>query len=96
MHVADADQVRDPPGQHPGLAGAGSGHDQHRTAGVHDGLALRRVEAGEQLLLADLAARRSAGCGRVAPRPVAAALGAPLERRTGVEGRAEQVGKEGV
>ena len=42
-HLAFADQVGDPVGEHPGLAGARSGHHQHRTALVEYGLPLGRV-----------------------------------------------------
>lgn len=58
MHPPDAHQVRDPPGQHPCLAGAGARNDQHGAVGVHDGLALRRVQALEQFVLAHLAPSR--------------------------------------
>ena len=66
MHPADADQVRDPPGQHPGLAGAGTRDHEHRAVGMHDGLALRRVQAVEQFVLAHLApCRPFLGCRRL-------------------------------
>ena len=83
-----ADQVGDPPGQHPGLARAGAGHHQHGAAGVQHGLALRRVEAGEQFLLAD--PPDAAGARR---RPAGAA-GAAVSG--GWKAVGEQVGKQGV
>ncbi len=48
--VALRDQPGDPPGQHPGLARAGSGDDEQRRPGVRHGPALRLVEAVEQLV----------------------------------------------
>ena len=42
VHAAGGQQVGDPVGQHPGLAGAGAGHDEQRRARVHDGGALLR------------------------------------------------------
>ncbi len=48
LHAAGAEQVGDPVGEHPGLAGAGAGHDQQRRAGVQHGLALRVVHALQQ------------------------------------------------
>src|SRR6185312_11604496 len=50
MDVALADQVRDPPGQYPGLARAGTRHHKHRATLVQHRLALGRVETLEQLL----------------------------------------------
>ena len=50
MRVPLADQVGDPPGEHPGLARAGAGDDQHRRALVQHRLALRRVQALQQLV----------------------------------------------
>ena len=50
MGVALGQQPGDPPSQHPGLAGAGAGHDEQRRARVHDRLALRLVEPGEELV----------------------------------------------
>ena len=38
------DQPGDPPGQDPGLAGAGAGHNQQRTTDVGDRIELRRVQ----------------------------------------------------
>ncbi len=38
--IPGGDQVGDPPGQHPGLAGAGTGHDEQGTAPVEHRLAL--------------------------------------------------------
>ena len=58
VDLALAHQVRDPAGQHPGLARAGAGHHQHRGALVQHGLTLRRVETREQVDL-----RRSGGSG---------------------------------
>ena len=50
LRAADGQQVGDPPGQHPGLARAGTGHHQQRRAAVLDGVPLRRIETLEQLL----------------------------------------------
>ena len=50
VRAAFGDQPGDPPGQHPGLPGAGSRHDEQRRALVHHGLALRLVQPLEQLL----------------------------------------------
>ena len=44
------EQVGDAVGEHARLARAGAGQDEQRTVGVGDGLALRLVEAGEQVL----------------------------------------------
>ena len=41
--------MRDPTGEHTGLARAGPGDDQQRPAAVLDGLALRRVEVRDQV-----------------------------------------------
>ena len=53
MHIAFGHQVGDPAGQHPGLAGARAGHDQHRAAGVHHRFSLRHVEAVQQHRIRD-------------------------------------------
>ena len=45
---AGAHQVRDPVGEHAGLARPGAGEDQQRPVAVQDGLALGLVEALEQ------------------------------------------------
>ena len=47
--VAGGQQVGDPAGEHPGLARPGAGDDQQRAAAVLDGLALRRVEVGDEV-----------------------------------------------
>jgi hypothetical protein len=52
-------QVRDPVGQHPGLAGAGTGHDEQRRTGVHDRLPLWAVQADQQGLGVDPPGRRT-------------------------------------
>ena len=57
MGLALLDQPGDPAGQHPGLAGAGAGHDQQRRTGVHDRRTLWLVEPVEQ----GLGGRRTAG-----------------------------------
>ncbi len=94
MHPADAHQVRDPPGQHPRLAGAGARNDQHRAVGVHDGLALRRVQPVEQFVLAHLPPRRPfLGTRRLLAGRRLLTGGRPHRR---LEGRAEQVRKEGL
>ena len=49
VHPALADQIADPPGQHPGLARTGAGHHQHRPALVQHRLPLRRVQSLQQL-----------------------------------------------
>ncbi|MPN53412.1 hypothetical protein SDC9_201076 [bioreactor metagenome] len=56
MDVPDAHQVRDPAGQHPSLARPGTGHHQHRAAGVQHRFSLRRVQIGDQLILGHLVA----------------------------------------
>jgi len=48
MDVALPDQVGDPPGQHPGLAGSGPGDHEHRAAGMQHRLPLWRVESLQQ------------------------------------------------
>ena len=40
------DQVRDAVGEHPRLAGAGTGDDEQRAVAVHDRVELIRVESG--------------------------------------------------
>ena len=45
------DQVRHPVGEHPGLPRARAGDDEQRAVDVEDGLALGRVEVGEELLV---------------------------------------------
>ena len=55
------DQVGDPVGQDPGLAGAGAGQDEQRTLGRRDGAGLLRVERADDLLLARLERRRAGG-----------------------------------
>ena len=47
---AGGDQVGDPMGEHPRLAAAGAGQDQQRTDWVRHRLALRRVQALQDLL----------------------------------------------
>ncbi len=49
LHLAGAQQVGDPVGQHPGLARTGAGHDEQRGARVQHGLALRVVHPHQQL-----------------------------------------------
>ncbi len=46
--VARGEQVRDPVGEHAGLARARAGHDEQRTALVHHGSALLRIESVEE------------------------------------------------
>ena len=46
--VARGEQIGDPVGEHPGLAGARAGHDEQRAALVHHGGALLRVESVEK------------------------------------------------
>jgi hypothetical protein len=48
LRAPGSQQVRDPVREDAGLAGAGAGHDQERTALVPDRLALRVVEPFEQ------------------------------------------------
>lgn len=48
VDIALAEQMRDPVGEHPGLAGAGTGHDEQRGAGVHHGRALVLVQSVQQ------------------------------------------------
>ena len=43
-HPSGGKQVRDAPGQHPGLAGTGSGDDEQRPALVNHGRALLRIQ----------------------------------------------------
>jgi hypothetical protein len=94
MHPADAHKVRDPPRQHPRLAGAGTRNDEHRAVGMHDGLALRRVQALEQFVLAHLAPRSPfLGSRRLLTERRLSTGGRPDRR---LEGRAEQVRKEGL
>ena len=50
LDVPGGQQVGDPVGEDPGLAGPGTGDDEQRRAVVDDGLALLRVQALEQLL----------------------------------------------
>ncbi len=50
VNLAGGQQVSDPVGQHPGLAGAGAGHDQQGRPSVDNRVALRAVEALEQVL----------------------------------------------
>jgi hypothetical protein len=50
VRAAGRQQVRDPMGEHTGLAGAGAGHDQQRPAGVGHRGPLRPVEPGQQRL----------------------------------------------
>ncbi len=89
MDVAEAHQVRDPPGQHPRLARPRAGHHQHRRARVQHRLALRRVEVGQQLVLGDaLAPHRAvlAGPGRAFGMTMGSCTGrtpSPLTRRAG-------------
>ena len=64
MHVPCGEQVGDPVGEHPGLAGPGAGHDQQRRAGVADRVALRPVQPGEQLRGSRRAAADPGRCGR--------------------------------
>ena len=47
--VLDADEVGDPMGQHPGLAGSGAGQDQERSLRRGDGPRLLRVERVDDL-----------------------------------------------
>ncbi len=56
------DQIRDAVREDSGLPGAGTGDDQERTVGRGGGLALHRVEAGEELL--DLVPFLRRRCGR--------------------------------
>ena len=72
--VLDADEVRDPVGEDPGLAGAGAGQDEERALGRRDGAGLLRVERADDLR------------GAVAPslpplRPVGRQRRAPPDRR---------------
>ena len=82
LHLALAEQVGDPVGQHPGLARAGAGHDEQRAALVHDRGPLLRVEPLEQ------------GRGAAAALgPLPAALGS---RRRAARGQREGVVEEGA
>ena len=72
LRAAGGQQVGDPPGQHPGLAGAGAGDHQQRRTAVLDGRPLRAVEALEQFL--------GALAGRVAPRRRVARTGSDRVR----------------
>ena len=71
-HALDADQVRDPVGQHAGLARAGAGQDQQRAVGRGDRARLLRVEGPDDLLARgpggprpSRGIRRGRGCRRV-------------------------------
>ena len=83
MDVALAEQVRDAVGEHPGLAGAGAGHDEQRGAGVHDGRALLLVQPLEQRRGVDGGRGRAVAVVRV-PAPAARRTA----RRTGRPGPA--------
>ena len=48
--AALGDEVRDPVGEHPGLARPGAGDDEQRAVGRGDRLALDRVQAREQIV----------------------------------------------
>ena len=78
MHPPLADQIRDPPGQHPGLARAGPRHDQDRSALVQHRLALRRVQPLQQLL-----GSRPGGSRRRRRAPPGAYAGPRAQRRRG-------------
>ncbi len=92
LDVPMSEQVGDPVGQHPGLARAGPGHDQHWRSGVLDRGPLLRVEPVQQrrrihgqpdrpalALLAPVGSRRCRPGPRVgAPRP---RPGRPRHRR---------------
>ena len=51
LDAVGADQVRDPVGEHARLARAGAGDDEQRPLDVEHGLALGRVEVGEEVLV---------------------------------------------
>ena len=53
--VTHGDEVGDPPGEDPGLARPGSGHDQERAAPVGDRIPLRPGQSLDQLMGGDLA-----------------------------------------
>ncbi len=75
-HAVRADQVSDPVREHAGLPGARSGDDEERAVDVQNGLALGRIEVGEEVfvgrdahasMLAAVSARRhDVRSGRVA------------------------------
>ena len=74
-----ADQVGDPAGQHPRLARAGAGHDQHRRALVQHRLTLRRVQPVQQLLCVRGGRLPGAGAGHGRPP----GTGRPADRQSG-------------
>ena len=69
--VLDADQVGDPVGQHPRLAGSGAGEDQERALGRGHGALLLGIQATGDL------SRAGSGPGR-SLRPLGVLEGAPL------------------
>src|SRR5664280_3307380 len=77
MYAARGQQVPDPVGEHPGLAGARTGHDEQRTTLVHDRGSLLPVEPGQQ--------RRRVSRTRRGGHPVQMGChhGNPRDRRTG-------------
>ena len=68
QHVARSDdlgreRVRDAPGDDPGLAAPGAGQDAQRPRGDRDGLALGRIEVGQEVVgVADWHPAIVAGC----------------------------------
>ena len=51
LHAVRADQVGDAVREHARLPGAGAGDDEQRAVDVQDGLALGRIEVGEEVLV---------------------------------------------
>ena len=90
--AVDADEVRDPVGEDPGLARSGAGEDQQRALGGRDGPCLLGVERLDDLLGPLLATRprraagSAAGTGTAGSSPVTRRVAHPgglLERRPG-------------
>ncbi len=75
LHIAVVEQVGDPVRQHARLARTGARDDEQRRSGVDDGLALLRVEPGEQLLRIRTRRRRR---GTPGPSAVRHRAGHPL------------------
>ena len=82
--VAGRQQVGDAPGQHPGLARAGAGHDQQRAAPVLD-----RRPLGQGQVVDQGGGIAGEGPGLVAERRAAPAVVRPLDRERAVADSAE-------
>ena len=88
-HVLDADQVGDPVGQHPGLAGPGPGQDEQRSVRGRDRPRLLRVQGADDLLGADGA------CGRQGDG-IGQRCGPPDPPRRGAAASRIQAGSSGA